>query len=204
MVANLLTLSRIGFLSICVWLLYQPGAALKWIAFGLVILIILIDAIDGTVARKRGEASKLGAVLDIAIDRVVENVFWIVLSHLQLVSVWGALVVVMRGILTDAVRGFALAQGLTPFAMMQTRLGQLLVSHRFMRAMSGLTKTVTFTGWIAFLALQEMWAAAPQAQYLPSLELFLQVMTALAILVNLARGVPVLVESRRFFEESMA
>jgi len=201
MVANILTLSRLAFLACCMWLLYRPGMGAKWWAFGLVLVIIFIDAIDGTIARQRGEASPLGAVLDIAIDRVVENVFWIALTQLGFVPVWGAILVVTRGILTDAMRGFALAKGLTPFAMMRTAWGKWLVSHRFMRAVSGTTKVIAFAGWIGFMALQATWAGGDRSQLLASLRQLLLLVTMIAIGVNLLRGIPVLIESRRFFSD---
>ena len=199
MLANLLTLSRLGFLIAGIWLLYLPGLPAKAISFVLVWVVILIDAIDGTIARTRGEASALGSVLDIAIDRVVENVYWITFTDVQLVPVWVALIVVTRGILTDAVRGFALARGMTPFEMMQTRWGRWLVSHRFMRAVSGTTKVVTFAGIVAYIGLREWWQHTPNAQYLPPLHNLLLICVALTVLVNLLRGIPVLIESRRFF-----
>ncbi len=196
--ANILTLSRLGFLAVAVYLLYQPGSTSRWIAFGLILFIIFIDAIDGTIARQRGEASALGAVLDIAIDRVVENVFWIVFTHLMLLPVLPALVVVTRGILTDAVRGFGLARGTTPFEMMQSEWGKWLVSHRFMRSLSGLTKTALFTGLAALLAFR---ASFPDATWLPAYETMLYWLAWVTVGVNLLRGIPVLVESRRFFNE---
>ncbi len=200
MLANILTLSRLFLLAICVGLLYQPAVAAQAAAFALVLLIIFIDAIDGTVARKRGKATALGAILDIAIDRVVENVFWVVFADLDLVPMWVALLFITRGILTDAVRGYAMAQGLTPFAMMQTKWGRWLVSHRFMRALSGVTKVVTFAALAALNGLSLLWAGTAQARYLPILEAIIFVLVLLTVAVNLARGIPVLVESRRFFK----
>ena len=196
--ANFLTISRLGFLGVCIYLLYLPDATSKWIAFGMVLLIIFIDAIDGTIARKRGEASALGAVLDIAIDRVVENLFWIVYTDLQLIPVLPALIIVTRGILTDAVRGFGLARGTTPFEMMQTSWGKWLVSHRFMRAVSGLTKTLLFMGLSALLAVQ---TSMPDASWLPAFTTALNLLIVLTVVVNLLRGIPVLIESRRFFDQ---
>ena len=53
-------------------------------ALGMAALLTLIvfigDAIDGLVARARGEANALGAVIDIAGDRIVENVCWLYCS----------------------------------------------------------------------------------------------------------------------------
>ncbi|MCA0269008.1 MAG: hypothetical protein LCH53_07300 [Bacteroidetes bacterium] len=39
------------------------------------------------VARKLGEASLLGSVLDIASDRIVEAVRWVVFAHLGLIPI---------------------------------------------------------------------------------------------------------------------
>ena len=46
--------------------------------------VIGLDGVDGYVARKRNETSVFGSIFDIAIDRVVENVLWVVLADLGL------------------------------------------------------------------------------------------------------------------------
>ena len=200
MVANAITLSRLGLLVLCLVLLYQPGAVPKIAAFALVVLIIALDGIDGIIARRRGEASALGTVLDIAIDRVVENVFWITFVDLDLVPVWIALVVVTRGILTDAVRGFALARGMTAFEMMQSKWGRRLVSGRFMRALYGFAKATVFAALVAIFALQEAWVGTPNERLLPPLETAVFALVLLTVTLTIVRGVPVLIEARRLFE----
>lgn len=201
MMANTVTLSRLGFLGLCIFLLYQPGAKAKIIAFALVLFILFLDGIDGIIARRRGTASALGGVLDIAIDRVVENVYWIVFVDLNLVPVWVALVVVTRGILTDAVRGFALARGMTAFEMMKSDWGRRLVSSRFMRALYGLAKLTVFAALAVVYALQEVWAGTPRANWLPALETAVFGLVLLTVSLTVIRGLPVLIESRRFFEQ---
>ncbi|RME46865.1 MAG: CDP-alcohol phosphatidyltransferase family protein [Chloroflexi bacterium] len=201
MFANAITISRLGFLGLCLLLLYQPGGTAKVIAFALVIFIVFLDGIDGIIARRRGEASALGSVLDIAIDRVVENVFWIAFVDLDLVPVWIALIVVTRGILTDAVRGFALARGMTAFEMMRTDWGRRLVSSRFMRALYGFAKVTVFAALVAVYALQELWAGTPDAHRLPPLETAVFGLVLLTVGLTVIRGLPVLIESRRFFHE---
>ena len=202
MLANAVTLSRLFFLALCVYLLHLPTFGARLAAFGLIIFTIFIDAIDGMIARRRGSASALGAVLDIAIDRVVENVFWITFVSLRLVPLWIALVVVTRGILTDAVRGFALGQGLKPFDMMRTEWGRWLVSQRFMRGFYGFTKAVTFPALALLHALTLIWTGTAQAAYLPPLRIVVDALVFFTIALNLLRGIPVLVESRRFFTVS--
>lgn len=201
MLANAITLSRLLFLALSVFLLHLPNATARLVAFFLIILTILMDAIDGMVARHRGSTGPLGAVLDIAIDRVVENVFWITFVSLELVSLWIALVVVTRGILTDAVRGFALGQGLSPFEMMRTSWGRWLVSQRFMRGLYGVAKAVTFPALALLHTANMAWTGTAQAANLPALRTFVYVLIAVTIAMNLLRGIPVLIESRRFFRE---
>jgi len=199
MLANAVTLSRLIFLAFCVYLLHLPAFGARLTAFVLIIFTIFIDAIDGMIARRRGSVSALGAVLDIAIDRVVENVFWITFVTLNLVPLWVALVVVTRGILTDAVRGFAMGLGLKPFDMMKTSWGRWLVSQRFMRGLYGVTKAVTFPVLALVHALVPVWQGTPEAVYLPALRVAADVLVAITIAMNLLRGIPVLIESRRFF-----
>lgn len=199
MLANTVTLSRLLFLALSVYLLHLPGVAARLAAFFLIIFTITIDAVDGYIARRRGSASALGAVLDIAIDRVAENVFWITFVSLELVPLWVALVVVTRGILTDAVRGFAMGQGLTPFEMMETSWGRWLVSHRFMRAVYGLAKAVTFPALALLHTLSQAWQGTANARYLPLLEQIVLVLVFITVTFTLLRGIPVLIEARRFF-----
>lgn len=199
MLANAITLSRLFFLALAVVLLHVERVPVLLFAFFLIVVTILIDAFDGTIARRRGSASPLGSVLDIAIDRVVENVFWITFVDLELVPLWVALVVVTRGILTDAVRGFAMGQGLTPFEMMETTWGRWLVSHRFMRALYGTAKTITFPALALVHALRAAGPGSPYASWLDPLTAITSALVMTTVAVNLLRGIPVLVESRRFF-----
>jgi CDP-diacylglycerol---glycerol-3-phosphate 3-phosphatidyltransferase len=194
--ANAITISRLFVLAVAVWLLYSPDPMPKFIAFFLTIILIAMDGIDGMVARARNETSELGAVIDIAIDRVVENVYWIVFAHLNVVPVWVALVVVSRGILTDAVRGYALAKGDTAFEMMKTGWARWLVSGRFMRAFYGAIKAVVFAALALYMALQQWY---PEASWLPALTIAVAFLVYATVATTILRGVPVLLESRRYF-----
>ncbi len=199
MLANAITLSRLFFLALAVILLHVERVPVLLFAFFLIIFTILLDAFDGMVARRRGSTSPLGSVLDIAIDRVVENVFWITFVSLELVPLWVALVVVTRGILTDAVRGFAMGEGSTPFEMMETTWGRRLVSHRFMRALYGVVKAITFPALALVQALRVAGPASPLARFLEPLTAIAFALVLLTVATNLLRGIPVLMESSRFF-----
>lgn len=200
MLANLITLSRLPLLLLVILFLYFGSPFLKFVAFLLTILIILMDALDGIVARARRETSELGSVMDIAIDRVVENVYWIVYADLDLVPVWVALLVVGRGIITDAIRGFVLAKGETAFEMMKWPWARWLVSGRPMRAFYGGIKAVVFAALALFMALREWYVGA---SWLAPLESFLFVLVLMTVTTTLLRGIPVVLESRRYFFEEV-
>jgi len=117
MLANWITLSRIPLLGIVIALLYGASATAQLIAAPLILVLILMDTLDGVLARARGETSLLGSVLDIAADRAVEYALWMVFAHLRLIPVAIPLIVVIRGTFVDSVRSVAPARGLKPFEL---------------------------------------------------------------------------------------
>src|SRR5699024_1597343 len=115
----------------------------------LTVLIIVLDGVDGWVARRNNEESLFGATFDIAIDRIVETVLWIVLASLGYIGVWIPLLFVIRGNLVDAIRSKGAESGTAAFDMMQSPLGRMLVAGRFMRGFYAVVKATTFA-WILF------------------------------------------------------
>jgi phosphatidylglycerophosphate synthase len=80
MVANLLTASRIALLAPLAVLLSSEAPALRWAALGLFALAGLTDVLDGRIARALGQASRLGALLDLVADRLLSLTLVLVLS----------------------------------------------------------------------------------------------------------------------------
>jgi CDP-diacylglycerol--glycerol-3-phosphate 3-phosphatidyltransferase len=142
--ANLITLARLPLLLTVVGLLFVPRLPVRLLGLGLLIVLFLLDWFDGYVARLRQEVSELGAVLDIALDRSVENILWITFMYLGLAPLWVAMVFLIRSFVVDGIRGVALSRGISGFGMMHSRLGRFLVASRFMRALYGLAKGVIF------------------------------------------------------------
>jgi len=142
--ANLITLARLPLLLILVALLFVPNFTLRLLGLILLIILFLMDWFDGYVARLRNEVTELGAVLDIAIDRAVENILWVAFMYLGLVPLWVPIIFLIRSFIVDSIRGVALAQGKSGFGMMHSTLGRFLVASRFMRALYGLAKGVIF------------------------------------------------------------
>jgi CDP-diacylglycerol--glycerol-3-phosphate 3-phosphatidyltransferase len=191
--ANLVTLSRFLLLFVLVVMAYRAPPAWQLLDMPLLVLIIVLDAVDGYVARRRGESSVFGSIFDIAVDRVVENVLWIILADLDLIPVWVAITFITRSLIVDSIRCQGAAQGQSAFSMMRTPLGRFLVSGRFMRALYGTLKATTF-GWIfliqpwpsIFPTLWGHWASILQAVSLT--------LVSAAVLVCLLRAAPVVIE----------
>ncbi len=199
-IPNIITLSRLPLLFGLVVLLYLPGAWPPWVALGLLPVLYLMDWFDGYLARQIDQVTELGGVLDIAIDRVVENVLWIVFAHLGQIPLWIPLLFITRSFVVDSLRGFALAKGKSAFGMMHSRLGRFLVAGRFMRGLYGGAKAVAFCAVVLNMAL------AALADTPASLTAFFaraeMVLVYLSVLLCILRGLPVIFDIRALLEQT--
>jgi CDP-diacylglycerol--glycerol-3-phosphate 3-phosphatidyltransferase len=166
--ANLITVARIILLFITVGIIYILTPVAVLIGLLLTIIVFVSDALDGYVARKRGSANEFGAVFDIAGDRIVENIYWVVLANLTpfLVPIWMPLITIVRSFIVDGLRSMALAQGKTAFGektMMTSKFGTWLAASRFNRAVYGVLKVIAFCWALLILALRL--AAAQDASW---------------------------------------
>lgn len=191
--ANLITLSRILLLFALVVIAYQQGSALQFLNLPILIAIFITDGLDGYVARKRGEESLFGALFDIAVDRIVENVLWVVLADLGLVPIWVPILFIVRGSIVDAVRANAASQGETPFGMMRSALGRFLVAGRFMRIGYAVVKAVAF-GWIVLMQPIASLFPGFWASWGALLGGVTHTLVYLTVALCLARGLPVVYE----------
>jgi len=191
--ANAITTARFPLLAVLVILLYLGTPLARIIAVPLLILLLAMDTLDGVVARYRGETSLLGSVLDVASDRTVEQVLWIVLADLGMVSIIIPLIIVPRGILTDAIRSVAVSSGIEPFEMMRSRVGKFLVQSPVMRTSYSASKVVAFVGMTVAYMLQGLGHAWYTVW---NIALF---SSWIALALCLLRGLPVIIEAPRFF-----
>lgn len=192
--ANLITLARLPLLLVLVALLFVPSLAAQLFGLGLLIVLFLMDWFDGYVARVRHEVTEMGAVLDVALDRAVENILWITFMYLAMVPLWVPIVFLIRSFIVDGIRGVALAAGKSGFGMMHSPLGRFLVASRFMRAFYGLAKAVVFCLLYLTHALALKYPGAPLA-----LHPFNQGLIFLAVVLCVLRGIPVLLDGRIYF-----
>jgi CDP-diacylglycerol--glycerol-3-phosphate 3-phosphatidyltransferase len=194
MLANWITLSRFPLLLIIVLILYFGSPWIRLAGVVLLFMGLMLDTVDGLVARKRGETSLFGSVLDIAADRTYELILWVCFADLRMIPVTIPLIIIARTTLTDAFRSIGVGQGTTPFAQHRTQLGRFLVGSTLMRTGYAVTKVVTFCG----LALAQAFAGFPGLmRSVPSMMTVLRATAWLAVVFCVFRGLPVIVSSLR-------
>jgi CDP-diacylglycerol--glycerol-3-phosphate 3-phosphatidyltransferase len=99
MYANLITLSRIALVPFVLWVLFaEPdrGSAWRWLAVLLFVLTAATDGVDGAVARRRGEVTNLGKILDPIADKLLIGGALVSLSIIGEVSWWITGVILVR------------------------------------------------------------------------------------------------------------
>lgn len=192
--ANTITLARLPLLLLLVGFLFVPLWPVRLLGLGLLIVLYLMDWFDGYVARLRNEVTEMGAMLDVALDRAVENILWITFMYLGMVPLWVPIVFLVRSFIVDGIRSVALAQGKSGFGMMHTSLGRFLVASRFMRAFYGLAKAVVF----GFLYLTHA-LALENPEILATLHPLNQTLIFLTVGLCILRGIPVVLDGRIYF-----
>jgi len=193
-VANFISILRTILAFVVIGMLFFQTDKVYWSAFVLTIIVIWMDGLDGYVARKFNECSKFGALLDILSDRIVENAFWITFATIGWIPLWIPLVVMSRGIITDSLRSLALEQGFTAFGsstMMQSKIGKFIVASNFCRFTYAVCKAVAFALLIA--------AHVPSEYALKTAITYVAYgATYISVFFCVARGIPVIIESKRF------
>jgi CDP-diacylglycerol--glycerol-3-phosphate 3-phosphatidyltransferase len=191
--ANLVAITRAMFAFLAVAILFHRSD-LYLLAALLTIVSILMDGLDGWVARQYGEVSRIGAVIDILTDRIVELTYWIAFAVLGWIPAWVPIVVAVRGLLVDGARAVAFERGLTAFGpttMMRSRIGNFLVASRESRSAYGIAKAAAFTLIIVAHASDLPPAAEPVVLTVGLVCVYI------SVVLCVLRGIPVLLEARR-------
>ena len=194
--ANIVSVSRIFVAFVSLGLLFvNTTSAYIW-AIVLAGIAFSMDAVDGYLARKFGQSSQLGAVLDIMGDRIVEAIFWITFAVLGWLSVIFPIICVTRAFVTDGIRSVALTKGMTPFGMQTTEWGKFICASKFMKTTYAVAKVA------AYIIL--IFAHTPDlAQNIAEPALTAGIILAwIAIIFCIVRAIPVVAECGKLFDET--
>jgi len=203
---NRVTLMRIGLLFAMVFLVYDRSFWPRLLAALLAVLVIVMDWLDGYLARRLRESTMVGSVLDIAGDRIIESVLWICLADIRLVPVWIPIVVISRDIMTDSIRNFVLRFGYTAYGektMMRSRLGRFLTGSPVMRTSYAVFKAFSFGFLLLLSAFQKLPLFQRQdlSHWLENgmkIGMWCSIVTAV---LCLGRGIPVVIEGLALIRE---
>lgn len=135
---NQLTVLRILVTPVLLVLIYLDRPHLNWVALGLFILAALTDYLDGELARRRGEVSRLGKLLDPVADKILTLTCLIMLVALGHADVWATIIIISREFAIAGLRQVVAAEGVViaaergakwKTAVTMTAIGFLLI-HR--------------------------------------------------------------------------
>lgn len=210
MTPNQITVLRV--LAACIAVaLFDFGALAALAGVALTITAIVLDAVDGWVARRRNLATPIGAQFDILGDRVVENLYFVYFAAIRLIPVWVPIFFFARGLLTDFFRSIAAGEGRVGFgknSMLETWWGKALVASRWSRGAYGALKCVCFCYLGLMLALAAAASSGVLASFAEEWNVAIhaggQFLVYSAVAFCLLRGLPVLWEGRRYVMTSPA
>jgi CDP-diacylglycerol--glycerol-3-phosphate 3-phosphatidyltransferase len=165
---NYITLSRIVMIPLLLWILSPHftwrgyGGAQEIAASVLFVLASITDGVDGYLARKRGQITTMGMLLDPLADKVMVTaaIVALVAYNPDIVKVWIAVVIIGREFLISGLRSIASSEG---FTIQASDLGKLktviqiisvvsaILAHHWERWQFGLL--VVPVRWIAIAAV---------------------------------------------------
>ena len=199
--ANFISIFRIFVAFFAIYLLFIPTTWAYILAFILTVIAFSLDGVDGYIARKFNESSKLGSVIDIMGDRIVEASYWIIFAVMGWLSPIFPIICVARAFTTDSLRSVALAQGYTAFgdtSMQSSKIGKFICASKFMRISYAVAKVVAFILIIV--------AHTPGFELYPAFDIMNTVAVIfawIAIIFCVVRGLPVVLESKKLFEKNV-
>ncbi|MBO7672319.1 CDP-alcohol phosphatidyltransferase family protein [bacterium] len=193
--ANFVTIFRVFLMFIGVYLIMAlPNSVTAYVwALILTILAFALDGVDGWLARKFHEESKLGALLDIMSDRIVENTYWILFAVLGWLSILFPLIAITRGFVTDTIRSAAMEKGYTPFGMQKNPICKFITGSKFMRISYAVAKVMAFIVIIA--------SKIPNIPYADLMFTVGYWLAVVAIVFCVVRGLPVVIEAKSVLNE---
>lgn len=198
--ANFITFFRV-FIAIIALSIMQKNAACNIAALSLITVTMLLDALDGFIARFYNTCSLNGSIYDILADRIIENIFFIYFAAFGLFSIWFALAIMIRGLIIDAIRTVFVAQGKTAFGESSFHTHPLAKTITCSKLSRGSYNTAKILIFVMFAAL--VVPSNPIFNIIPyeTVKQIAELGLWLTLLLAIIRALPVIYEVRRIVEE---
>jgi CDP-diacylglycerol--glycerol-3-phosphate 3-phosphatidyltransferase len=109
---NFLTLLRIGLIPLFVVIYSDPTPLRSFIATVAFLLAAFTDFLDGYLARKRGEITQFGKLMDPIADKLLVISALLLLVYFQRIPVWMVIILVGREMAVTGLRAVASLEGI--------------------------------------------------------------------------------------------
>lgn len=106
---NVLTLIRILLVPVLVAVLLTKSQHWEWLGLGLFLVAAFTDFLDGYLARRRKEITRLGQLLDPAADKILMSAAFISLVELRLAPAWMVALIIAREFAVSTLRSVSAA-----------------------------------------------------------------------------------------------
>jgi CDP-diacylglycerol---glycerol-3-phosphate 3-phosphatidyltransferase len=157
-------MSRILMIPLLLWILSSkfpwqgPGGYQEVAAALLFILASITDGVDGYLARKRGQITTIGMLLDPLADKIMITAALIALVAYtpQVVKVWIAVVIIGREFLISGLRSIAASEG---FTIQASDLGKLKTVLQIVSIVAAILSHRWFQWQFGLLIIPVKWTA---------------------------------------------
>ena len=123
---NLLSISRILLVPVLVAVLLTKFEGKEFVGLGLFLLLSLTDFLDGYFARRRGQVTRLGMLLDPAADKILTSAAFIALVEMDLAPAWIVVVIIAREFAISALRSIAAVDRIVLASIFSAKLKTVL------------------------------------------------------------------------------
>jgi CDP-diacylglycerol---glycerol-3-phosphate 3-phosphatidyltransferase len=157
-------MSRIVMIPLLLWILSPhfplqgTGGEQEMIASILFILASMTDGLDGYLARKRGQITTMGMLLDPLADKIMVTAALVVLVAYNptVVKVWIAVVIIGREFLISGLRSIASSEG---FTIQASDLGKLKTVIQIISVVSAILAHRWYEWQFGLLVIPVQWIA---------------------------------------------
>jgi CDP-diacylglycerol--glycerol-3-phosphate 3-phosphatidyltransferase len=156
-------MSRIVMIPLLLWILsphfpLKGGGTQEIVASVLFILASITDGLDGYLARKRGQITTMGMLLDPLADKIMVTAALVALVayNPSVVKVWIAVVIIGREFLISGLRSIASSEG---FTIQASELGKLKTVIQIVSVVSAILAHHWYEWTFGYLVIPVKWFA---------------------------------------------
>jgi len=163
-------MSRIVMIPLMLWILsphfpwQDPRGTQEILASILFVLASITDGVDGYLARKRGQITTMGMLLDPLADKIMVTgaIIALVAYIPDIVKVWIAVVIIGREFLISGLRSIAASEG---FTIQASDLGKLKTVVQIVFVVSAILAHHWYQWEFGWLIIPVRWAAIAAAYF---------------------------------------